>query len=723
MKFSIVRIDKKKALHLTTKDAGAFLERIKTDTKSEGIGGLRRHIATFGDSKGYEQRTPIARVFPAVELAKEPNGNLSIVNFNGLVVLHVGGLMKQEDVEAVKEASRMMPTTFAAFAGADGRSVEVLVSVCPKDGRQLKDEQEMDQFCKIAYDVAFNVYSGILLKPIERQPVSARYSFLMTLDAEPYVNTAHSSLTIEHSPLAIDRLPLTIDHSSLGIDHGFASDGAALNVQSSMFNVQSSQDVQWNTDMTLYGDYELIYKRAAEEAFTETADVIESQWQEAYMTELARRLCEKGLPEEEAFLHIRNHHVYSRSYDEYTIRAIVSAVYGESRPKLVQADEAKSSRDMRRLIKFLMTRYVFRNNTVMGYVEYRPNNTWVQDWAPCDENAINGLTIEARLANLDVRDKDVRRYVHSNFVRKIDPTADYLWRIHDKWDGKTDHIGELARTVPCDFPQWEKWFRKWFLYMVAQWRGLSRDFGNAIVPLLISPQGDGKSFFCQNLLPRELRWGYYPNLDVSEKRQTLQAMHNFLLINLDEFNQISSKVQEGFLKNVIQLPSVKIKRPYGRHVEEFPRLASFIATTNEERVLADPTGNRRFICVRLTAPVDMSYKPNYEQLYSQAWQLLDQGEQYWFTPDEVKAVMEHNREFEMEPPAVQYFREYFDITDDEEQGTWMTVTAIYQSLRRQVGAGLQVNGSSNFGRYLTNMPGIRRRRAKKGREYLVIPKF
>ena len=689
MKFSIVRIDKKKVLHLTTKGAEAFIERIKTDTKSEEIGGLRRHIAAYGDSAGYEQRTPIARVFPSVELTKELNGNLSITKFNGLVVLHVGGLMKQEDVEAVKEASRMMPTTFAAFTGADGRSLEVLVSVSPKGGRQLKDEQEMDRFCKIAYDVAFNAYTGILPKPIERQFVSARYSFLMTLDAEPYVNTAHSSLTIDHST----------------------------------FNVQSSQDVQWNTDINLYGEYELIYKRAAEEAFTETADVIESQWQEAYITELARRLCEKGLPEEEAFLHIRNHHVYSSSYDEYTIRAIVSTVYGESRPKLAQADEAKTSRDMRRLIEFLTTRYVFRNNTVMGYVEYRPNNTWIQDWAPCDENAINGLTIEARLANHDVRDKDVRRYVHSNFIRRIDPTEDYLWKIHDKWDGKTDHIGELARTVPCDLPQWEHWFRKWFLYMVSQWRGMSRDFGNAIVPLLISSQGDGKSFFCQNILPKELRWGYYPNLDVSEKRQTLQAMHNFLLINLDEFNQISPKMQEGFLKNVIQLPSVKIKRPYGRHVEEFPRLASFIATTNEERVLADPTGNRRFICVRLTAPVDMSYKPNYEQLYSQAWQLLDQGEQYWFAPEEVKAVLEHNREFEMEPAAVQYFREYFDITDDEEQGTWMTVTAIYQSLRRQVGAGLQVNGSSNFGRYLTNMPGIRRRRAKKGREYLVIPKF
>lgn len=35
------------------------------------------------------------------------------------------------------------------------------------------------------------------------------------------------------------------------------------------------------------------------------------------------------------------------------------------------------------------------------------------------------------------------------------------------------------------------------------------------------------------------------------------AMSQQLLINLDEFNQISPRVQQGFLKNVIQLPSIK----------------------------------------------------------------------------------------------------------------------------------------------------------------------
>ena len=47
-------------------------------------------------------------------------------------------------------------------------------------------------------------------------------------------------------------------------------------------------------------------------------------------------------------------------------------------------------------------------------------------------------------------------------------------------------------------------------------------------------------------------------------------MAQFMVINLDEFNQISPQVQQGFLKNLIQLPTLKYKPPYGSHVMEFP---------------------------------------------------------------------------------------------------------------------------------------------------------
>ena len=333
------------------------------------------------------------------------------------------------------------------------------------------------------------------------------------------------------------------------------------------------------------------------------------------------------------------------------------------------------------------------------------------------------MTIAARLENLDVRDKDVRRYVHSSMIRQSDPIEDYLLRARDKWDGKTDHIAMLAKMVPCDIPQWETWFKKWFLYMVAQWVLPTQEFGNSIVPLLISPQGDGKSAFCRSILPKELSWGFQENQDVNDKRGTLMAMHNSLLINLDEFNGISQKVQESFLKNIIQLPSVKIKRPYGKHVEEFKRYASFISTTNEMNVLSDPTGNRRFICVRLTAPIDTSVKPNYEALYGQAYTIVTERRmQWWFEPEEVRQIMAHNREYEIIPPAVQYFREYYDIPQREEDGVWLSPTNIYEHLRRIAGSGLKANGVAAFGRYLNNMPHLQHRRTASGMLYLVKEK-
>jgi len=690
MRLSIVRTDKKNALHLQVKAFEWFLERIKTDTKAEDIGKLRQFIAHFGDTDIYDSSNPIAQIYPLVEMTKTNNGNLEIVAFNSLVWLHVSGLMKREERVAVKEASKILPTTFATFEGADGKSVEVLVSVAQKDTMtKPMTEAEMDAFCQTAYEVAFGAYSGVLPKPIERQTVTARSCFRMTLDVEPFYNP-------QATPMMVQMFKPNVSSDS-SRDH----------------------TEQRKMDYRLYEDYELLYERASSEAFEATADVIESQRYDAYMTELARRLCEMDVPEEETFVHIRNHHVYKKIYNETEVRAIVMAVYSEEKPRHRKEGEMVSV-ETRRLIEFLTTRYVFRYNTVMGYTEYRPNNTWIHDWAPCDENVINGMTIEARLANLDAKDKDVRRYVHSNMIRKIDPIYDYLSHCSNKWDGKTDHIALLARCVPCNIPQWETWFKKWFLYMVAQWIRPQQEYGNSVVPLLISSQGDGKTTFCRMILPKELRWGFLENLDVSEKRTTLQAMHNFLLINLDEFNQISPKLQEGFLKNVIQLPNVKIKRPYGKHVEEFRRYASFIATTNEMNVLSDPTGSRRFICINLTAPVNTDYKPNYEALYGQAYKMVfNRDMEWWFSTEEVKEIMEHNRQYQVTPTAVQYFNEYFEAVADEDEGQWMSPTAIYDKLRKVAGSGLKANGMLSFGRYLSNMPDIKQKRTRNSKLYLV----
>ena len=382
------------------------------------------------------------------------------------------------------------------------------------------------------------------------------------------------------------------------------------------------------------------------------------------------------------------------------------------------AAESTIGEETRGLIALLEKNYAFRMNTVMGYVEYRSKEKWHHGWQPVDERVQNSMAMEARLAGLNVWDKDVSRFLKSNMVHLYNPIDEYLWNLRGKWDGK-DHIGQLAKTVPTDNSHWPKWFRTWFLGMVAQWLGKNRRYGNAIAPLLISRQGYNKSTFCKSLIPLELQWGYNDNLVLSEKKSVLQAMSQFLLINLDEFNQISPKVQEGFLKNLIQLSSVKVKRPYAKHVEDFPRLASFIATANVTDILADPSGNRRFIGIELTGPIDVSRRINYPQLYAQAVTLLERGEPYWLDEEQTRMVMESNRQYQLRSPEEMYFSECFVPADSEEDGQWLTTTLIFGHIRRKAGATLKSGNLQKFGRVLSNIDGLPNRRTKRGTEYLV----
>ena len=244
------------------------------------------------------------------------------------------------------------------------------------------------------------------------------------------------------------------------------------------------------------------------------------------------------------------------------------------------------------MISFLTMRYAFRYNTVLSCTEYRPVALSADSFTPLDPRMLRRIILEVQREGIEVSPNDIRNYIESDYVRQFDPVGDYLASCEGAWDGH-DHIGDLARTVPTDAPLWHKWFKTWLLAMVSQWQNQpSRLYGNSVAPLLISPQGYHKSTFCRQLLPDVLKWGYTDSLTLSDRRQVMLAMSQQLLINLDEFNQISPRVQQGFLKNVIQLPSIKAKRPYGTHLEELPRKASFIATSNMTDILSDPSGNR-----------------------------------------------------------------------------------------------------------------------------------
>lgn len=371
----------------------------------------------------------------------------------------------------------------------------------------------------------------------------------------------------------------------------------------------------------------------------------------------------------------------------------------------------------RRLLDYLERKYEMRYNTALGCTEIRKANS-SEPFAPADDRVRNTLAIKARLDGIDVWDKDIRRYTESKFVKTFNPVDAFLKRLKGQWDGK-DHIGALAGCVPNDNARWGDWFHTWFLAMVAQWMGLDATHGNSVALLLISRQGYKKSTFCKRLLPKELQWGYNDNLVISEKQNTLRAMSQSLLINIDEFNALSAKTQEGFLKNIMQLANIKLRQPYRQQQVTLPRVASFIATANVSDVFSDPSGCRRFIAVTLTSPIRLPEHIDYEQLYAQAVAELESGMRYWFNAVDTQVIMENNVQYQQHTPVEALFFDSFTIPKDLAKGAYMTASSIFNLLRQRYGSQLSLTSLSHFGRMLTNIPNLHSKHSSHGTEYLV----
>ncbi len=610
MKITITHRNNKNQLLVSTKSLERFLERIVNADAKNTVANFREYVPWLTNGyDGYKNMATWMHVHPAAEFQKSENGLLKMKQNNGVLLLTFVNIEEDGGVDAVKQKVASLPSTLAAFMGADGISLNVLVKYALAKGSLPDNEVEADRIYKQAFQTFAPLYQ-ILVKATMQMPEPSIYSdFLFTQDASPYYRE--------------DALPLVLN------------------------------------------------------------EVI---------------------------------HTVEKPVDN-----LKDAIVDNSEED-VDKDGKELSDNIMRMIGFLCKKYDFRYNSVMKFTEYRPKDKDYWGYQPVDARVQKRMTLEVQLANIRVSIKDVRNYLESDLLSTYNPVEDFLFKCAGKWDGK-DYIRALARTVPTDNPYWEDWFYTWFLAMVNQWRSYShRKYGNSVAPLLISKQGYNKSTFCRSLVPPELQWGYNDNLVLSEKRQVLQAMCQALLLNLDEFNQISPQVQQGFLKNIIQLPSVKMKPPYGSHVQEFPRMASFIATSNMEDILSDPSGNRRFLGVELTGPIDVSQLPNYEQLYAQALAALQAGEKTYFDAEQTKLIMASNRKFEVISPVDQYFNLYFDLTDDAKQGEYLTAAEIFQELKSHIGSSVKLSNLISFGRKLSQMPSIHRKRFNDGMRYLVVRK-
>lgn len=385
-------------------------------------------------------------------------------------------------------------------------------------------------------------------------------------------------------------------------------------------------------------------------------------------------------------------------------------------PRSANTGSEKLRSNMMEQHQFIQQHYDIRYNMIKETLEYRCRNKKENSFRQLDTIEQNSISLDMLQAGIQIWDRDTRRYLYSNRIEKYNPITDYLNNT-GKWDGQ-HRIKMLSDCVKCDNPHWALLFRRWFLCMVANWKE-EPAYANCTSPLLIGKQGFRKSTFCRILLPPELRFGFTDRLDLENKRTAEMYLSRFLLINLDEFDQIGVRHQ-AFLKHLLQKASSSIRKPYSPVISETRRYASFIGTSNVRQLLYDTSGSRRFLCIEVKEKIDIPADIDYRQLYAEALHAIDKGERFWFNREEEALLQKGNRLFEADYKYGQLFWARYRRPEHPGEGIFLSCTQLLQSICQPQEFSKLSNGHiAAFGRQIQKWQ-LEKKHSEAGTLYKVV---
>jgi predicted P-loop ATPase len=342
---------------------------------------------------------------------------------------------------------------------------------------------------------------------------------------------------------------------------------------------------------------------------------------------------------------------------------------------------------------------------------------------PASERVRGSIVQNVQRAGINFWAIDVDRYVDSEEVPEYHPFIQYFEELPE-WDG-VDRVTALAERVSSD-DTWVKGFHRWMLAMSAQWMGYARKKNgvsstraNSVAPIIISQeQGWGKSTFCRMLVPEALQTYYTDSFDVAQPSTCEKKLMDYGLINLDEFDRISSK-RGAQLKNLMQMTALNIRRTYHKTSSGCFRLASFIGTSNTHDLLTDRSGSRRFLCVDLEHPIDCDTPIEYEQLYAQLKQEILSGERYWFSKEEENKIQENNKFYYKEVPVEELFRRtYREVDKCVDGAVYLNADEVFKELKTKFPTEMNGVNMDNFNRILPTF--ACRRHTHYGSRYCVV---
>ena len=305
---------------------------------------------------------------------------------------------------------------------------------------------------------------------------------------------------------------------------------------------------------------------------------------------------------------------------------------------------------------YLREFYGFRFNTIKCRTEYR--RLTENEFKPVTRFVINSIRRELDQNGISSSFDNLRAILDSDFAPPVNPVQEYFRTLPKST--KQDMIKRLAATVVvCTPDRWEEYLTKWLTGVVAN--ALS-DAGcqNHVCLVLTGSQGKFKTTWLDLLCPPLLKKYLFTGKIDPQSKDVLTLIAECLFINIDDQLKALNKRNENELKNLITAPFVKYRRPYDVFIEDYPHLASFMASVNGNDFLTDPTGSRRFLPFEVQSiAIDDARKINMDDIYAEAMYLLNSGFQYWFNDAEIEELHKHSSPFQVQSVEYEMLLQFF----------------------------------------------------------------
>ena len=616
-------------------------------------------------------------------------------SYTGLVLLSfrvTGGL---KALEQLRRKVNLWEQTLMSFMGTSGQSLKVLIPYQLTDGKLPTDELQVTLFQQYAYKRAAEYAlqsTGVWAEEVRHDGTE---HFCLSSDPQVYLNANVKPIVMEQPTEELKREAVRMDNrpDEVSLDTDMLPGHSRREMDVIKFNT-ICRNLSFEEEMPL----------------------------DEHLIRLAVNCRKAGIDQELATKMALE--LFECFDKESLLRSTFNNAYSGHR--LGRQNPVERSMMHQILLEdFLRRRYMFRRNLVTGEVEMQEKYRFKLWWKPLTQEVQNDINTAAIHEGIKVWPQDLERILYSERTRSYDPVREWLDRL-PQWDGR-DRLGELAARVKTTSPYWTDDFRVWMRSMVSQWLSERYDlYGAQMVLMLVGGQGTHKSTFMRLLLPKELMPFYIDRIDFANKKEALRALSRFLLINIDEYDQIS-KAQTAYLKHLIQRTDVKERKLYSTTFEQQQRYAAFCATTNSLVPLKDDSGSRRYLVVELTDAIDTDvtgdHAIDYKQLYAQIVSEIEAGEDYAFTGERERRIIEHNADYYEMPNAVALFDDLFRKPQAGDKVLLMSPTEILTHIKemRKVNITTQANATL-IGSYLSRN-GFEKGTGEQRRRYRVTLKM